>query len=175
MDDALENNPAVSRRALEAQHEACFAWALLLMDHDRAAAEDVLQQAYLLVVSGRARFRQRSSLRTWLFGVLRNVSRRTWRRRRVEQLLLRRYGTEPADDAVVMPEPADPRLQAALGTLSSRQRELLGLVFYADLSVEQAAGVLGIGVGSARTHYHRAKQTLRRLLEGAAASAGDRP
>ncbi len=165
MHDALENNPAVSRRALEEHHDACFAWALLLTDHDRTAAEDVLQQAYLLVVSGRARFRERSTLKTWLFGVLRNVSRRAQRRRRLDRLLALRLGADPVAEAVAPPEPADPRLQAALGSLPSRQRELLGLVFFADLSVEQAAGVLGVGVGTARTHYHRAKQTLRRLLE----------
>ncbi|MEQ8857606.1 MAG: RNA polymerase sigma factor [Pseudomonadales bacterium] len=163
MQDALENNPTVSRRELERLHEACFAWALLLTDHDRSAAEDVLQQAYLLVVSGRARFRERSSLKTWLFGVLRNVARRAHRRRRLYRMLALRLDT--AEEPEEPGEPADPRLQSALAELPPRQRELLGLVFYADLSIEQAAAVLGISIGSARTHYHRAKQNLRRRLE----------
>jgi RNA polymerase sigma-70 factor (ECF subfamily) len=53
----------------------------------------------------------------------------------------------------------------ALRALSARQRDVLHLVFYQDLTVEQAAGVLGIGVGSARVHYARGKARVRALLE----------
>jgi len=171
MHDALDQNPEVSRRALAAEHEACFAWAMLLMDHDRHGAEDVLQQAYLLVLSGRARFGGASSLRTWLFGVVRNVARRSQRRQRLDRALgLRLAAFAAADGAAegtarAVESAEDAALWRAVRRLPARQRELLGLVFYGDMSVEQAAGVLGIGVGSARTHYHRAKQSLRRSLE----------
>jgi len=166
MHDALDQNPEVSHAALAAEHEACFAWAMLLMDHDRHAAEDVLQQAYVLVLSGRARFAGASALRTWLFGVIRNVARRARRRQRLDRALgLRLSAHAPGDGADVMPDVDDDRaLWAAVSRLPDRQRELLGLLFYGDLSIEQAAGVLGIGVGSARTHYHRAKLALRRTL-----------
>ena len=40
------------------------------------------------------------------------------------------------------------------------------LVFYQELSVAEAASVLGISVGTARTHYQRGKQRLRELLAG---------
>jgi len=48
--------------------------------------------------------------------------------------------------------------------LSPRQRELLHLVFYQELTIEEAAGVLGISVGSARVHYERGKAAVRRML-----------
>jgi RNA polymerase sigma-70 factor (ECF subfamily) len=51
-----------------------------------------------------------------------------------------------------------------LSRLSRRQRELLHLVFYQELTVEQAAEVLRIPVGTARTHYERGKSRLRGLL-----------
>jgi RNA polymerase sigma-70 factor (ECF subfamily) len=57
-------------------------------------------------------------------------------------------------------------LIAALATLTGRQRQLLHLVFYQDLTIGEAAGVLGISIGTARTHYERAKARMRELLTG---------
>jgi len=57
------------------------------------------------------------------------------------------------------------RLKEALGKLPTRQREVLQLVFYHDLSIVEAAKVMGVGIGSARTHYERGKKQMRRRLE----------
>jgi DNA-directed RNA polymerase specialized sigma24 family protein len=48
--------------------------------------------------------------------------------------------------------------------LTQRQRQLLHLVFYQDLTIADAAGVLGVSIGTARTHYERGKQRLREML-----------
>ena len=58
------------------------------------------------------------------------------------------------------------RLTCALTILPTRQRELLHLVFYQELTIGEAADVLAISVGTARTHYERGKQRLRELLGG---------
>ena len=55
-------------------------------------------------------------------------------------------------------------LKEALDELSDRQREILHLVFYQDMTIAEASGVAGISLGSARTHYERGKERLRKIL-----------
>lgn len=163
---------AALRRQLEACHEESFAWALNCCRRDRGDAEEVLQTAYLKVLDGRARFDGRSQFRTWLFAVIRRTAAE-WRRTAV----LRRLRLMPvgqAMPAVAAPPPPDhtlhdaerrAALEGALAALSERQRQVLLLVFYHGCTVDEAARVMGIGIGSARTHYARGKARLRALLE----------
>lgn len=131
----------------------------------------MLQTVYLKVLDGRARFDGRSSARTWLFAVIRRTAAERRRRQWLLDLLpVRLLQLQPETAHAPDPESladateVSERLRAALLRLSARQRELLHLVFYQDLSIEDAAAVLGISVGSARTHYHRGKARLRDLL-----------
>jgi RNA polymerase sigma-70 factor (ECF subfamily) len=154
-----------------ATHEENFAWALGCCRRDRREAEEVLQAVYLKVLDGRARFEGRSSLKTWLFAVIRRTAaqhRRLGWLRGVRFLPLTASpdaaaGAPGADETVEVSERRG-QLERALGRLSARQREVLLLVFYHEYTVEEAAGVMGVGVGSARTHYERGKARLRLLL-----------
>ncbi|MFU8803199.1 MAG: RNA polymerase sigma factor [Bradymonadaceae bacterium] len=156
---------------LEGLHEDAFQWSLACTRGDRHEAEEVLQTVYLKVIEGKARFDERASLKTWLFAVVRRTATERHRRRRYRGLLLMKWSEEPresksarADEAMERDE-RQRRLRRALDDLSPRQREVLELVFYHDLTVEEAGEVLGISVGSARTHYHRGKKELQRRLE----------
>src|SRR5437773_1065866 len=73
-------SPDDLRRELERLHAATFGWALSCCRWDRAAAEDVLQASYLKLLDGRARYDGRSSLRTFVFGVVARTARETRRR-----------------------------------------------------------------------------------------------
>ena len=169
IDDGFEHNPRISRQALAALHEGAFGWALSLTGYDAQAAEDVMQQAYLAVLEGSARYGGDSSLKTWLYAVIRNMARRQARSASLEQARVAEYGaSQPADAESVAVEAGDEaaaRVREAIRALPERQRQVLELVIDAEFTLAEAAAVLGIGVGSARTHYHRAKQTLRAALE----------
>lgn len=151
---------------LERHHRAAFGWALSSCRWDRSEAEDVLQTSYLKILDGRAAFAGRSSFRTWLFGVIRRTAAEQRRRRALRRFLPLSDlpAAEPDPETALVRSEATERLIVALGELPARQRDVLHLVFYQDLTIQEAADVLGISLGSARTHYERGKQRMRRML-----------
>ena len=158
------------RLQLERAHADCFGWAMACCGRDRDDAEEVLQTVYLTVLDGRARYDGRSTFRTWLFGVIRRTAASERRKAWLRGLLLMREadGLKPQaparPDADVERDSNGDRLRHALPRLAARQREVLQLVFYHDLTVDEAAAVMGVSVGSARTHYARGKARLATLL-----------
>lgn len=158
------------RERLEQVHSHCFGWALACCGRDREQAEEILQTAYLKVLDGRARFDGRSSFRTWMFGIIRHTAAAERRKSALRSLLLARKADHVAPSPPEGPDAAALRaegvelLGAALAALSDRQRSVLQLVFYHEMTVEDAALALGISTGSARTHYARGKERLAKLL-----------
>lgn len=161
------------RTQLERAHADCFGWAMACCGRDRDTAEELLQTVYLAVLDGRARYGARSAFRTWLFGVIRRTAASERRKAWLRRLLLTREGgsltAEPLTppDAAVERDSGSRSLLRALARLAARQREVLHLVFYQDLTVDEAAAVMGVTVGSARTHYARGKARLATLLADA--------
>ncbi|HEY8830991.1 MAG TPA: RNA polymerase sigma factor [Gemmatimonadaceae bacterium] len=165
------------RVQLERVHADCFGWAMSCCGRDRDDAEEVLQTVYLSVLDGRAHYEGRSSFRTWIFGVIRRTAASERRKAWLRGLMVERNGgrgtgeveivaADPfvAPDAGVEHESRRDGLHHALAQLSARQCEVLQLVFYHETTVEEAAGVMRVSVGSARTPYARGKARLAELL-----------
>ena len=157
---------------LERLHSASFGWALSCCRRDVTQAEEVLQTVYLKILEGKARFRGESSLKTWLFAVIRKTAiseyRRSWLRSLRMSSDLEEAG-EPVDGResqtkIFERSEVQTHFQTAFKTLPKRQREALHLVFYEDLSLREAADVMGVSIGSARQHYERGKKRLRESL-----------
>jgi len=163
--DVLERNPHISRSALEAIHGQVFGWALSRCDYDPAAAEDLMQRAYVELLTGKARFEQRSSLKTFVFAVVQNLARSRYRRIAARLRLVQAAGAEVRDQVI---HPVEPDQNAAVWhavqALPQRQRDVVELVFCRDMTIEAAARVMGVTTGTARVHYDRAKKALKAKL-----------
>jgi RNA polymerase sigma factor (sigma-70 family) len=161
--DALENNPHVSRQALAQLHEQLYGWSLSRCGYDPTTAEDLMQQAYVEILSGRARFDEKSTLKTFLFAVVQMLARGRFRKL---ASTLRLVENAAVHSEVLMTEA--PNIDAArshivwqaVQALPARQRDITELVFCREMTIEEAAQVMGVSTGTGRTHYDRAKKTL---------------
>jgi RNA polymerase sigma-70 factor (sigma-E family) len=136
--------------------------ALLLVD-DIGTAEEIVQDAFVLVHRQSDRVRRPAAyLRTTVV----NLSRSRLRRRLValrHPAVAERHSL-PADDGVGFDD--DQRaVIAALQRLPRRQREVLVLRYWSELSEDEIAGALSISKGSVKTHAHRGMVALQRELE----------
>jgi RNA polymerase sigma factor (sigma-70 family) len=165
--DALEHNPHVSVKALEALHSQLYGWALSRCGYDDVEAWDLMQTAYVEILSGRARFDNKSTLKTFVFGIIQNLARNRIRQVAIRFRLIRTY-TNPGGGHEDRTDHADHRerdlIWKAVESLPQRQRDITELVFCREMTIEEASQVMGITVGTGRVHYDRAKKTLAGAL-----------
>lgn len=155
---------------LERLHGSSFGWALSCCRRDRADAEEVLQTVYLKILEDKAHYRGESNLKTWLFAVIRKTAI-SERRKTLLRALKSKAGSTASIPFSVEPatelekSEGRERFQRALERLPARQREVLHLVFYEELSLREAADVMSVSIGSARQHYERGKKRLRESFD----------
>lgn len=135
-------------------------------------AEDLVGETFLVAFAGRHRFDPAySDARPWLLGI---ATKLISRHRRTEAAHYRAVARSRPDVVVEAPDErvaidvsaaaARPRLAAALASLPARDRDVLLLVGWAELSYEETATALGIPIGTVRSRLNRARRTVRAAL-----------
>lgn len=150
---ALEN-------ILKKHHRDAYLWARQCCSFDDDLAKDTLQNVYLKILEGKAKFKEKSSVKTWLFAVIRYTA--------IDQKNTDR-NTQPLE---VIPEIEDLPLameeevnyKQLIQLLSPMQKEVILMVFYHEMTLEQSAEVLQLSIGTVRTHYDRGKKRLKQLI-----------
>jgi len=122
--------------------------------------DDVVQETWIRAVAAAGGFRGESSFGTWLNGIGVRVAWETGRKRRPTQFLSER--DEPATDPPDTGERLD--LDEALRRLPDQYRTVVVLHDVEGYSHDEIAGLLGIAVGTSRSHLSRARQALRATL-----------
>lgn len=145
------------------EHAVRLAWRLL--GGDDAAAQDVVQDAFVRAYRGLGRFREEASLSTWFYRILVRQAHNHRRWRAVRELWSSSQEDPPDPVAVPAGDPAlRRRIVGALDALSQRQREAFVLVHMEGFTVREAAALMGSRDGTVKSHLHRALQHLRRAL-----------
>jgi RNA polymerase sigma factor (sigma-70 family) len=133
------------------------------MLHDSAAAQDVVQEASIKAWRKLDRLRPGSELRPWYMGIVANECRSTLRSRwyrSVVPLQGQVRGADGPEDATVA---AQDTLRV-MRTLRHKDRLVLALHFYLDMTVEDIAEVLGTSAPAAKARLYRAIHALRSRL-----------
>ena len=159
------------------------------------SAEDVVQEAWLGMLSGLARFEGRSSLRTWTFTILVNRARTRGAReaRTVPQPPLatrdepgaydwfpgpggeatRTWSSidvasrwDTAPESAVLSRETLLQLDRAVSALPSRQRQVVTMRDVVGMSAEEVCAALGVSAANQRVLLHRARAALRAALAG---------
>ncbi len=139
----------------------------VLLVHDVGTAEEIVQDAFVAVHARWSRLRDHDLALAYLRQTVVNRSRSTLRHRGVVLRHLTRSSAPPpapaADEALLAGDRRGAVLDA-MRQLPQRQREVLALRYYVDLSEAEIADALGISRGSVKSHASRGSATLRALL-----------
>jgi RNA polymerase sigma-70 factor (sigma-E family) len=148
-----------------------LAWLLL---RDDLAAEEVVQDAFIAVHRRWDSLRHPAAAVAYLRRSVVNGARSGLRHRGVEERYVARELGEPTTPGRRSEDSAEDRALAAettssmilaLGALPQRQKEVLTMRYYLDLSEAEIADALGISAGSVKAHAHRGLATLRDRME----------
>ena len=138
-----------------------FAWRLT---GSQSVAEDVTQECFLALLRGAAFDGDRGGLRTYLFGIVRNL---VLRRSRISE----REAEESANATApidllgdLLKAERSELVASAMAQLPMLQREAIVLFTFEDLSLEEIAKIAGVDVGTVKSRLHRARESMRTAL-----------
>jgi len=138
--------------------------------------EDLAQDVFLRLFRALPNFRGEAALSTYLYRIAVNVAQNEWKRRQREDRRQVSFSDEdaawedrlahPAPNAVEQMEEAElaAAVQQQLDQLSEVERAVIILYHQEEQSYEQIAHILGLPIGTVRTHLHRGRKRLREAL-----------
>ena len=139
-------------------------WHIRRMVVSHSDAEDVFQEVWVNVYRYIGRFEGASSLKTWLYRIatneaLRFIDKAAAHRHESESELL--LGKLEASEYVDFDNEVLIRLQKAIIGLPDKQRLVLNMRYYDDLSYEEISAITGSSVQTLKTNYHYAKEKIK--------------
>jgi RNA polymerase sigma-70 factor (ECF subfamily) len=161
--------PPIDLQALIDAHGDRLLRSACLLCGDATEAQDLVQETFVQALKSAHRFRGESAVYTWLYGILLNLCRRSYRKGK--RLV---YDEERVLEATVQPGPADgmdqgfysANLARAIQELSPEHREVIVLRYYENLKIAEIARQTGVSGGTVKSRLHYAVRCLERLIPG---------
>jgi RNA polymerase sigma-70 factor (ECF subfamily) len=172
-DDALveraRRGDVAAFEQLVARHQAVAFRTAFVLCRDAGDAEEAAQDGFVKALAALGRFRAGAPLRPWLLTIVANEARNRARAAGRRRHLAERMGPDellgPSPESLTLAGERDGALRGALARLEDRDREVLWLRFFADLSEAETAAALDCRRGTVKSRTSRALQRLRSELE----------
>jgi RNA polymerase sigma-70 factor (ECF subfamily) len=146
----------------------------MVLTHNHAEAEDLVQETYVRAIPAMGRLRPESNVKAWLFKILRNIRLNQLRKRRSQPQMVQADEESGSLDNLVNPgqnsyeiyagEMERRRVRAAIQELPLESREIILLREFEELSYQEIASLLGCPQGTVMSRLARARSKLRALL-----------
>ncbi len=138
-----------------------FAWRLT---GSRTTADDITQECFLALIRSAGFDDDRGELRSYLFGIVRNL---VFRRLRISEREAEEAAEAPATVDLLgdlLKAERSELVAGAIAQLPMLQREAIILFTFEELSLEQIAQITGIDANAVKSRLHRARESLRTAL-----------
>lgn len=136
----------------------------------RAEIEELVQDTFVRAFASLEGFRGESTLRTWLFTIMRRLvlDQRRSRARRPVSVPVEEEDVVTEFDALdgIVASEMEQKVKRAVAELTPTQREVFTLRVMEGLSYKEIAEVAGTTEGAARVHYHNAMRAVKEFLDG---------
>ncbi|ANU28069.1 RNA polymerase sigma factor SigX [Planococcus versutus] len=165
-------NDSVFHRLYDEYHQDVFQFLIYLVKN-RHLAEDLMQEVYIRAFRAFDRFEGRSSEKTWLFSIAKNVAIDHFRKAAVRTKHSMEYfdwetqqlvSSEKLPEEVSLLNEDKVLLYKALDTCTGDQKMVIIMRFFQDLSIAETAEILVWTEGKVKTTQHRAIKALREKL-----------
>ena len=163
----LRGHPEAFATLVERYDRAVYHLAYRTL-HDVEDARDATQEAFFKAFRSLRTFKPGARFSTWIFAIAYHAccDRLNRRKRYSNEELPDRAdaGPGPEQQAIALDEAQ--RLRDAIDALPEKYRTVITLFHLQGKQYEEIANVLGLPMGTVKTHLFRAKEQLRRLLSG---------
>lgn len=159
-------NEAALRELYATYGQRLYAFALRLTN-DPAQAEDVVQDALVVVWRTAGRFRGEGRVLAWMLGIVHHIAVKSLRHRSIpitDEIEENIASTVDSPEAHIQVDQQTEWVRHALKSLSPEHRAVLELVFYQGLSLDEAAKVCNCPLGTVKSRLSYARQHLHGIL-----------
>jgi RNA polymerase sigma factor (sigma-70 family) len=139
-------------------------WARRLCNGDTHLADDLAQETFMKAYVALGAFRAEAKFSTWLYRIAFNIAANRWRAKKVEWCELDENEDIAVEQCNVQQFHAKKDVEAAMQTLSAGQQLAIRLCYEDGFSHEEAASIMGIPLGTVKTHIARGKLKLQTQL-----------
>ncbi|MFA7227435.1 MAG: sigma-70 family RNA polymerase sigma factor [Melioribacteraceae bacterium] len=141
---------------------------LFRLSGDRIQCEDLFQETLIKTWRGIKKYSERQKFSSWLFTIAHNTAIDNLRSRRKDEFISPadteelKSGSDPHSDLVN--SETKKMIETAMGKLSEKQKEVLLLRLYGDLSFKEISGLTGEPINTVLSHMHYAVKKLKKFI-----------